>query len=256
MSKWTTLTLSILLTAGCSSLPTSSSPELSRQIEELQARVLALQRQTTIDKLEIDRLSARIDEVETRVERGRPPAQSSPTLREAARGIGEEALDATERPGSIEVSDLEEPRPGDVPRLGGVDSTREPRVIAEISAAAQATYDRGYTLYHQGRYFDAEESFARFLESNAGSDLADNAQYWIGESRVARGDLQPALAAFRETVRRYPDGNKAAEALFKVGRVLESLGDLRGARRSYLELRSRYPDSIVDRQAADRLAAL
>ncbi len=245
MSKWRLLPLLILLTTGCSTLPTGSSPQLSRQIEELQSRVLALQQQTTVDELEIGRLRTRLDAVEAELQ-GRSAQGSRPT-REPAGGIGGEDRGVVARSSAIEVSDLEETLPA------AVDSSPDLQVTAELSAASQAVYDRGYTLYHQGRYFDAEERFARFLESDGESELADNAQYWIGESRVARGDLQPALAAFRETVRRYPDGNKAPDALFKVGRVLESLGDLDGARKSYLDVQNRYPGSDVSSQAAKRL---
>ncbi|HSK78394.1 MAG TPA: tetratricopeptide repeat protein [Thermoanaerobaculia bacterium] len=95
-----------------------------------------------------------------------------------------------------------------------------------LSPAAQVLYDRGYTLYHQGHFVDAEASFQRFLQANPGSELADNAQYWIGECRYARSDLRGALAAFRETVERHPKGNKVPDAMLKAGQSLEGLGDI------------------------------
>ena len=65
-----------------------------------------------------------------------------------------------------------------------------------LAPASQALYDRGYTLYHQGHFVDAETSFQRFLQGNPDSELADNAQYWLGESYYARRDYQNAMTAF------------------------------------------------------------
>jgi tol-pal system protein YbgF len=127
---------------------------------------------------------------------------------------------------------------------------------APLDPRAQALYDRGYTLYHQGDYVDAETSFRRFLEGHGSSDLSDNAQYWIGECRLARDDLRGALAAFRETVNRYPDGNKVPDALLKTGDVLEKLGDEEGARESYREIQRRFPDSAAAIVASERLGGL
>ena len=87
-------------------------------------------------------------------------------------------------------------------------ASRSRRAPEASSPATQALYDRGYTLYHQGHYVDAEASFQRFLQANPGSELADNAQYWIGECRYSRNDIRGALAAFRETVERFPRGTR------------------------------------------------
>ena len=61
--------------------------------------------------------------------------------------------------------------------------------------------------------------------------------------------MQAGLAAFRQVLRDYPEGNKAPDALFKIGRVLDALGDIEGARKSYLELLSAYPDSSISSEA-------
>lgn len=122
--------------------------------------------------------------------------------------------------------------------------------------AVQALYDRGYTLYHQKHYVDAEASFQRFLQAEPGSELADNAQYWIGECRYSRGDMRGALAAFREAVARYPQGNKTPDALLKAGMSLEALGDKEGARNTYQEVLRRFPSTAVAAVAEERRAKL
>ena len=135
-------------------------------------------------------------------------------------------------------------------------ATGAPATLQPVEPAAQALYDRGYTLYHQGKYLDAEASFQRFLQAYPATELSDNAQFWIGESRYARGDIRGALAAFREVVQKYPDGNKVPDALIKEGDCLEKLGDRDGARDRYNEVKRRFPDSGAAVMAADRLTDL
>jgi tol-pal system protein YbgF len=133
---------------------------------------------------------------------------------------------------------------------------KAPQGGAETGPATQALYDRGYTLFHQGRYVDAEASFQRFLQANPTNELADNAEYWIGECRYSRGDLRGALAAFRETVQRYPEGNKVPDALLKAGQCLESLGNVAEARLTYKEVIRRFSGSAAAAVAEERQAKL
>jgi len=126
----------------------------------------------------------------------------------------------------------------------------------EITDAAQALYDRGYALYHQGRFIDAESTFQQFLQAHSGTELADNAQYWIGEARFARGDMKGALSAFREVARRFPDGNKVPDALLKAGETQAATGDAAGARATYREVMDKFPGTTAAAVAQDRLADL
>jgi tol-pal system protein YbgF len=125
-----------------------------------------------------------------------------------------------------------------------------------LTPANQVLYDRGYTLYHQGHYVDAEASFQRFLQANPGSELADNAQYWIGECRYARNDVRGALAAFREVAERFPKGNKVPDAMLKAGQSLEAMGDIEGARVTYREVGRRFPGSAAAAVAEERRGKL
>jgi tol-pal system protein YbgF len=117
-------------------------------------------------------------------------------------------------------------------------------------------YDRGYTLFYQGHFVDAEASFQRFLQANPTSELADNALYWIGECRYSRNDMKGALAAFREVVEKYPKGNKVADAMLKAGLSLEGMGDIEGARVTYREVIRRFSGSAAATAAEERRAKL
>jgi tol-pal system protein YbgF len=123
----------------------------------------------------------------------------------------------------------------------------------EVPAAAQAIYDHGYTLYHEGRYLEAETAFQRFLTGWGVSPLADNALFWIGASRLARGEVDTALAAFTEVTTRYPDENKVADALLKMAEIAERSGDHEGARNTYRRLVTDHAESAAAAVALERL---
>jgi tol-pal system protein YbgF len=159
---------------------------------------------------------------------------------------------------SVKISAAEPLRPNPAPTGPKAPGAAPPAAQggAESGAATQALYDRGYTLFHQGRYVDAEASFQRYLQANPANELSDNAEYWIGECRYSRGDLRGALAAFRETVERYPDGNKVPDALLKAGQSLEGMGDVEGARVTYKEVIRRFAGSAAAVVAEERQAKL
>jgi tol-pal system protein YbgF len=277
-----------LLTTACSSLGIGEPSEREQQIAELEAQLLELKRQTTVDKVEIDRLRQKLAELEDRVVREADERAAAAARVDAPRGIEEEKVPAPRAPVQvIEVSDLEEPLEEEEPpaeitavappaeaRAAAQSAAETPAQIAErapapvtaedgpstlpagaetrITTAAQALYDQGYSLYHQGRYVDAEETFQRFLAAYSATDLGDNALFWIGQSRLGRNELQSALAAFRQTAREHPEGNKAPDALLAAGQVLERLNDVEGARDTYLEVERRFPDSTAGAEAAKR----
>lgn len=144
-------------------------------------------------------------------------------------------------------------RPAPSPRAGSGAAAGGP---GELTDDAQAIYDRGYALYHQGRFVDAESTFQQFLQAHAGTELADNAQYWIGEARFARGDMKGALSAFREVARRFPNGNKVPDALLKAGETQAATGDAAAARETYREVIRKFPGTTAAAVAQDRLADL
>lgn len=164
---------------------------------------------------------------------------------------GRPAAPVPSRPATSSPAAAAPPAPSAPPPAGSGDGEAD-----LLSLSAQALYDRGYTLYHQGRYVDAETSFQRFLQTNPDNELADNAQYWIGECRYSRSDTRGALASFREVVEKYPKGNKVPDALLKAGQCLEAMGDIEGARVTYREVGRRFPGSAVAAAAEERRAKL
>jgi tol-pal system protein YbgF len=232
-----------LVAGGCAS--TGSS--VDADIEELKARVIELQKKAAMAEVEIARLRQEV--LASRGAALRPAPPAPPAAVAPPSPLPEAPSAPPPPPAAIEEDDLDaEPA---APPATGADEPPQP-----LTPEAQAMYDQAYTLYHQGRYLDAETAFQRFLQQHGRTDLADNASFWIGECRFSRGDLRGALEAFRSTIERYPGGNKVADALLKSGQCLESLGDPESARAAYDEVIARFGDSAaagVARARRDRL---
>ncbi len=235
---------------ACAAAALPSPRELERSdLDEMKARIVSLQETVTVAEVEIARLRKQLAVLEAQMAE----------VRTLVTALGPEPMPPpfAERD-TIESSDLG-PRVRPVPpqpsRLPAPETPAAP-TSERLSGSAQGLYDEGYTLFHQGRYVDAESAFQRFLQAHRGSDLADNALYWIGEARFARGDLRGALSAFREVVERFPRGNKVADALLKNGDCLAGLGDTEEASQRYEEVESRFPQSAAAAIAAERRAAL
>jgi tol-pal system protein YbgF len=269
MRRLLLLSLLALPLVGCATTSVGAGRQPA-ELQEVKARVLALQRQAAVADVEIERLRRQVAELELRLAGGAgvraaplppvpataspvPPAEVVPPL-----GLLDEAVPPPP-PSVVEEEDLEtaavqvvEPLEPGAPVEAPV-AAAPPEGLEAISSAAQAVYDRGYTLYHQGRYVDAETSFQEFLRDYPATELTDNAQYWIGECRFARGELEGALSAFRETVERFPAGNKVADALVKMGDCLRALGDEAGALARYQEVLDRFPGTGASAMAEARL---
>ncbi len=239
--------------------------EPTRSVE---ARLAELEREAKVAEVEVRRLRVQVAELEAALEsasssangvlRRDPGAVAAPQPPPAVVGGRESEVESSDLvlEGHQPIAGAVRTRPPELDRPAMRESVSTEVPAAPVDAEAQALYDRGYTLYHQERYVDAETTFQRFLQSHADTDLADNALYWIGESRFARSDWRGALAAFDETTERFPSGNKVPDALLKAGECLVRMGDRERARSSFEEVQRRFPASAAAERARERLTQL
>jgi tol-pal system protein YbgF len=246
-----TLAASTILAVGAQGKEADSH---SKEIAQFQDRILALRQQAAVDGVALDRL---------RQEVARLREELSAAKQASGRGVREPDVvrSIVRNDPAIESSELD-PAVVPVARPGATSADSPSTTPSTTSSGAavgedlQSVYDDGYTLFHQKRYQDAEARFDTFLERGGQSDLADNAQFWIGECRYARGDYAAALSAFTEVVERFPKGNKVPDAMLKAAKTLEAIGDPEAARATYREVESRFPGTAASAIAAERLLAL
>ncbi|MDH4066877.1 MAG: tetratricopeptide repeat protein, partial [Acidobacteriota bacterium] len=216
----------LLVAGGCSSglagkSAAADATPVAEEIRRLKAHVVELERRAAMVEVEVKRLQKRLAELDAgtgtaTAAAGDVAAAAANRNRPAPAPRTEAAAPSAAADLGVEVTDL---TADSVPATPASEASAEADTRPEdgLSASAQALYDRGYTLFHQGRFVDSETAFQQFLQRFSDTVLGDNAQFWIAEARYARGDLSGALAAFRETVARFPDGNKVPDAALKIG---------------------------------------
>lgn len=117
-------------------------------------------------------------------------------------------------------------------------------------------YDTAYTDYTTGQWALSIQGFEQFISTFPRSDLADDAQFFIGQNYYADGLFREAADAYEEVVARYPGGNVVAEALYKRGLALERLDQIDLARETFRTVVREHPDdnmANLAQQALDRL---
>jgi TolA-binding protein len=91
---------------------------------------------------------------------------------------------------------------------------------SEYAISYQSALDDVYNR----QYVKAISQFRELLRLRDTDNLADNAQYWIGESYYALGNFEQAVAEF-EKVFAFENNNKADDAQFMIGMAYVKLGD-------------------------------
>lgn len=117
-------------------------------------------------------------------------------------------------------------------------------------------YMLGYRDTMDKNFDDAMKNFGEFLTLYPDHDLADNAQYWVGEIYYARGDWERAILEFDKVIKDYPEGDKVADSLLKQGFSFEKLGDRKTAATLLERIVDEFPGSESARKAKTRLPEL
>lgn len=128
-------------------------------------------------------------------------------------------------------------------------------VVAGIPDAGDL-YKQAYADYTQQRYPLAISGFKEILTRYADSELADNAQYWIGECLLAQRKYKEALEAFDALISLYPKSNKLDYATYKKAIALEAMGSRADAIRQLELVIEKFPKTDVARTAREKLNAM
>lgn len=108
---------------------------------------------------------------------------------------------------------------------------------------AQDLYD-GALRDRQGGNLDlAMEQFQNYLRWFSKTDLAANAQYYIGDILYNKGDYEGAIQGFDAVVENYPENNKSADALYMKGQAQLKADRKSQASQTLNEVVKKYPSS-------------
>ncbi len=117
-------------------------------------------------------------------------------------------------------------------------------------------YDTAWADYTAGQWALAMAGFETYIKSFPRSDMADNAQLFIGESLFSDGRFEDAVGAYDLVISDYAEGDAVPLAYYKRGLTLDRLDETERARESYEHVVVNFPDSDAGRlakQALDRL---
>jgi tol-pal system protein YbgF len=126
---------------------------------------------------------------------------------------------------------------------------------AVSGSESNSAYEAALSLYNGKNYQGALEQFQALLSSGSAGKLADNCQYWIGESYYGLGKYSDALQAFRGVLEQ-KRSSKIPYAYLMAGNCEALLGNKDAARESYNKVVSEFPASPVAGKAQAKLSKL
>ncbi len=100
------------------------------------------------------------------------------------------------------------------------------------------------------------QGFSEFLKYYDKTDLAPNAQFYIGMNYYDRGDFSSAIKSFDIVVEKYGETTKSPDATFMKGMALLKSGQRNEAGKEFLNVIQKYPKSEVASKAREQRKAL
>jgi tol-pal system protein YbgF len=148
------------------------------------------------------------------------------------------------------------PAPGGTAAAGA--QTPAPPVVpaGATGMTPRRLYDTAYADYTAGQWSLAVQGFETYLKTYPKSDLADDAQYYVGESYSGDSKFREAVAAYERMIRDYPQSDILPEAWYKVGNTYERLAQPDRARAAYETAVKLFPETDAGRLSKQRLDGL
>lgn len=117
-------------------------------------------------------------------------------------------------------------------------------------------YNNALRDYNAAKYPLAVQEFQDYVKYYGSTDLAGNAQFYLGEIDYRQQNFEQAIKDYDQVLQQFPGGNKAAAAMLKKGYALIELGQKKDGIQELNSLIARYPRSVEASQARDRLKQL
>ncbi len=122
--------------------------------------------------------------------------------------------------------------------------------------SADTLYSNGLRDITTGKYDLARSEFEDYLKFYADTDLASNAQFYLGEIFYKQKQYVDAVAAYDKVLTAYPKSFKLGPARLRKGLALIELGQKTAGIRELREVVKRFPGSDEDRLARGKLKEL
>ncbi len=142
-------------------------------------------------------------------------------------------------------------------------SSPQPMSSSPASSALSGTAPSADTLYSNGlrditsgKYDLARNEFQDYLHYYGDTDLASNAQFYLGEIAYSQHQYDVAVQEYDKVLSGYPKSFKLAPARLKKGMALLELGQKNPGVKELREVVKRYPSTEEERRARAKLKEL
>jgi tol-pal system protein YbgF len=119
--------------------------------------------------------------------------------------------------------------------------------------SADTLYSNGLRDITSGKYDLARAEFQDYLKYYGDTDLASNAQFYLGEIAYTQKQYEQAVDEYDRVLNNYPKSFKLAPARLKKGMALIELGQKNPGIKELREVVKRYPGTEEERRARAKL---
>jgi TolA-binding protein len=154
------------------------------------------------------------------------------------------------------VKVMQAPAPAPPPGAGAPAAAASATAAEPCPSYSKELYDDAQRDRQGGKLDISLQEFGKYLRCFGSTDLAPNAQYFIGTIHFAQADYPTSLQDFDAVLEKYSDNNKTPGALFYKGETLVKMGRKTDAQKEYRELIVRFPKDNLAAQACSRLTDL
>jgi tol-pal system protein YbgF len=121
---------------------------------------------------------------------------------------------------------------------------------------ADTLYSNGLGDIQTGKYDLARSEFQDYLKYYGDTELASNAQFYLGEIAFSQHQYQQAVTEYDKVLTNYPKSFKLAPARYKKGMALIELSQKTAGVKELREVVKRYPGTEEERRARAKLKEL
>ncbi len=134
---------------------------------------------------------------------------------------------------------------------------RKSRIIEESPPLSETQiYETTLATYKKAQYDQALIGFKGFIEKYPKSELADNAQFWVGECYMGLKQYEQAILAYQDVIKKYPKGNKVPNAMLRQAFAFYEIKDKVSSRLLLKKIIKKYPNSSEAKIAGAKLKTL
>ena len=104
-------------------------------------------------------------------------------------------------------------------------------------------YEYAMNLLKQGDYETAEKAFIEFISVGSDSKLLSNSNFWLAETYYVRENYKDAAKSYLNLYQKYPEAQKAPNALLKLGISLVNMDQREQGCVTFLKLQETFPSA-------------